>query len=63
MYMVYLAYDNLEESGSTLMYYIFAGPKPVSNVIVAVDKMFVLKVATPINIVLPRFNEEDGIIK
>ena len=44
-------------------YYISAGPKPVSNVIVAVDKTFVLKEATPINIVLPRFNEEDGIIR
>ena len=63
-YIIYLACDDLnEQSASALSYCISAGPKPISNVIVAVDRMFVLEESTPINIILPQFSEEDGIIK
>ena len=39
---------------------LFVGPEPVSSLIVAVDKLFILEDTTSINIILPRFSEENG---
>ena len=42
---------------------LFVGPKPVSNLIVPVNKLFIMEDSTSINIILPTFSEENGRIR
>ena len=36
------------------------GPEPISDLIVTVNKLFILEESSSITIILPRFSEENG---